>query len=58
MPIPPLNPVADHPGAASDVSLGYRAVARGLDRRAHVVGPDVHAVDVVEQPVVRLADDG
>ncbi len=52
-----LEVVADHPGAAADVALGDRAVRRRVERREEVLGPDVHAVDVVQRAVVGLPDD-
>jgi hypothetical protein len=50
--------VADHPGAPTDVALGDRPRRGGLERGARVLGPDVHAVDVVERAVPGLPNDG
>ena len=57
-PDPALELVADHPRPATDVALRDRSAGRGVERRAEVLGAHVEAVDVVEQAVVRLADDG
>ena len=55
---PALEAVADHAGAAADRALLDRPGVRALERREDVLRPDVEAVDVVEEPVPRLADDG
>ena len=52
-----LEAVADHPGAAADVALGDGPAARAVERREHVLGLHVEAVDVVEQAVVGLGHD-
>ena len=57
-PDPALELVADHPRPATDVALGDRAAGRGVECRAEVLGANVEAVDVVEQAVIGLADDG
>ena len=57
-PDPALELVADHPGPAADVALGDRPAGRRVERRPEVLGAYVEAVDVIEQAVVRLADDG
>ena len=49
--------MADHPGPAADVALLDRAIAGGGERLVDVVHRDVEAIDVVEQPVPRLAGD-
>ena len=51
-----LELVADHPGAATDRAFVDRAAGRGRERRVQVLRTNVEAVDVVEQPVERLAD--
>ena len=56
-PDPALELVADHPRPATDVALGDGSAGRRGQRRAQVLAAHVEAVDVVEQPVVRLADD-
>jgi hypothetical protein len=48
--------VADHAGAATDVSLGNGTGGRVGKRLKHVLGAHVEAVDVVEQSVVGLGD--
>ena len=57
-PDPALELVADHPRPATDVALGDRPTDRRVECRTEVLGAHVEAVDVVEQAVVRLADDG
>ena len=52
-----LEAVADHPGAAADRALGDRPPAAAASAAATCSGPDVEAVDVVEEAVPRLADD-
>ena len=57
VPIPPLKLVADHPGAAPHTALLHGPAARARQRRVHVLGPDVEAVDVVEHAVPGLPHD-
>jgi hypothetical protein len=57
-PDPALEAVADHPGAAADVPFRHRPVRRGIDRSEDVLRQHVEAVDVVEETVPRLRDDG
>jgi hypothetical protein len=52
-----LEAVADHPGAGADAALRDRAVLRVRECREDVFARHVHALDVVEEAVVRLADD-
>jgi hypothetical protein len=52
-----LELVADHAGAAADVALRDRAARGSVERRIHVCGLDVKAVDVVEMAVPGLGDD-
>ena len=54
---PALEAVADHPRAAADRALLDLAAARAGDRLLDVLRSHVPAVDVVEHPVPRLADD-
>ena len=49
--------MADHAGPAADVALADRPAARRGERPVDVVGRHVEAVDVVQQPVPRLAHD-
>ena len=53
---PALEAVADHPGAAADAALRHRPGRRRASACVDVLGPDVLAVDVVEEAVLRLAD--
>ena len=53
-----LEAVADHAGAAADGPLLDCAAVRARKRRRHVLRRDVEAVDVVEEAVPGLADDG
>ena len=53
-----LELVADHPGPATDAAFRHRAAAGGLEGAPKVLGANVEAVDVVQQAVVGLADDG
>ena len=52
-----LESVADHPGAAADVSLGDASARRALDRRDDMFRLHVKSVDVVQRAVPRLGDD-
>ena len=53
-----LEPVADHPGAAADIAFGHRTAARPIQRLERMGLRDVESVDVVQEPVPRLGDDG
>ena len=55
---PALEAVADHARAAADGALVDGAVTRRLERGGDVLRPHVEAVDVVQEAVPRLADDG
>jgi hypothetical protein len=55
---PALELVADHSGAAADVALLDRTAGRAVEGRVEMLGAHMEPVDVVEQAVVRLADDG
>ncbi len=55
---PALELVADHPRPAPDVAFAHRAGRGSGDRREHVLGLHVQAIDVVQHPVPCLADDG
>jgi hypothetical protein len=56
-PDPALELVADHPRPAADVALDDRPARRRRHRLVDVIHRHVEAVDVVEQPVPRLAGD-
>ena len=56
-PDPALELMADHPGPAAHGTLGHRAAGGRRQGGVQVLGPDVEAVDVVEDAVVRLPDD-
>ena len=57
-PDPALEPEADHARAAADAPLGDRPGRRRSQRPPDVLRPHVHPVDVVQDAVVRLGDDG
>lgn len=53
-----LEAVADHPGPAADVAFTDRTVTGGRDGVPHVGGAQVMTVDVVQDTVPGLGDDG
>ena len=55
---PTFESVTDHPRSATDVSFGDRAGRRVCQRALSVLCRDVLTLRVVQESVVRLADDG
>src|SRR4051812_25385107 len=50
--------MADHPGPAADRAFIDRAGTGRCEGRVDVIGRHVEAIDVVQETVPRLADDG